>query len=47
MMHFQMVDRAVTGQRDATVEQCGRCHTTDHWNNIWNNIVGVGFCKHH
>jgi len=43
MMHFEMVDRRMTGQVDATVEQCWRCHTTDHWN----NIVGVGFYKHH
>src|SRR5262249_34684763 len=43
MMHFQMVDQTITGQRDATVEQCWRCHTTDHWN----NIVGVGLYKHH
>ena len=43
MMHFAMVDRTITGLRDATVEQCWRCHTTDHWN----NIVGVGMYKHH
>ena len=43
MMHFEMVDRRVTGQRDAVVEQCWRCHTTDHWN----NIVGVGLYQHH
>ena len=43
MMHFQMVDQTLTGQSDATVEQCWRCHTTDHWN----NIKGVGFYKHH
>lgn len=43
MMHFEMVDRAVTGQRDAVVEQCWRCHTTDGWN----NIVGVGLYEHH
>jgi hypothetical protein len=43
MMHFQMVDQAVTGQRDATVSQCWRCHTTDHWK----NIVGVGLYEHH
>jgi len=43
MMHFQMVDQMVTGQSAATVEQCWRCHTTDHWN----NIVGVGLYKHH
>lgn len=43
MMHFQMMDQAVTGERTAKVEQCWRCHTTDHWN----NIVGVGLYKHH
>jgi hypothetical protein len=43
MMHFEMMDRMVTGQKDATVEQCYRCHTTDHWN----NIKDVGFLKHH
>jgi hypothetical protein len=43
MMHFQMVDVALTRQRGATVDQCWRCHTTDHWN----NIKGVGFYKHH
>lgn len=43
MMHFQMVDQAFTGIKDATVEQCWRCHTTDHWN----NIKGIGYYKHH
>jgi hypothetical protein len=43
MMHFQMVDQMVTQQWDVTVEQCWRCHTTDHWN----NIVGIGYYKHH
>lgn len=43
MMHFEMMDRMVTGQRDATVDQCYRCHTTDHWN----NVKGLGFVKHH
>lgn len=43
MMHFQMVDQSVTGQRDATVTQCWRCHTTDHWK----NIVGVSLYEHH
>jgi hypothetical protein len=43
MIHFQMVDQSITGQRDATIEQCWRCHTTDHWN----NIVSVGLYKHH
>lgn len=43
MMHFQMVDQMVTQQWDVTVEQCWRCHTTNHWN----NIVGIGSYKHH
>ena len=43
MMHFQMVDQAVTGQRDASVNQCWRCHATDDWK----NIVGVGLYRHH
>jgi len=43
MMHFEMVDRAVTGQRDAIVNQCWRCHTTD----SWNNIVPIGLYEHH
>lgn len=43
MMHFAMVDRAVTRQLDARVEQCWRCHTRDHWN----EIRGIGFYKHH
>jgi hypothetical protein len=43
MMHFEMMDRMVTGQWDATVDQCYRCHTTDHWN----HIKDVGFLKHH
>lgn len=43
MMHFQMMDQVITGQRTAKVEQCWRCHATDHWN----NILGVGFYKHH
>lgn len=43
MMHFEMVDRTITGQTDAVVGQCWRCHTTDHWNNIKN----LGFYEHH
>ena len=43
MMHFEMVDRAITGQERASVEQCFLCHQTD----AWNNIRGVGWYKHH
>jgi len=42
-MHFVMMDQAVTGRHGAKAEQCWQSHTTDHWN----NIVGVGFYKHH
>jgi hypothetical protein len=38
-----MVDQAVTGRRGAKIEQCWQCHTAGQWN----NIVGVGFYKHH
>lgn len=43
MMHFEMMDRTVSGQADARVEQCFLCHQTD----AWNNIRGVGWYKHH
>ena len=43
MMHFVMVDQAMTLQPDARVEQCWRCHVPDHWN----EIRSVGFYKHH
>ena len=43
MMHFQMMDQAVTGQRGARVEQCYLCHQTD----AWNEIKGVGWLTHH
>jgi hypothetical protein len=38
MMHFNMMDKSITGQRNATVNQCYACHQTD----SWNNIKGVG-----
>lgn len=38
MMHFEMMDRSITGQRKATVDQCFACHQTD----SFNNIKGVG-----
>jgi hypothetical protein len=43
MMHFEMVDRALTRQGDARVDQCWRCHLPD----AWNDIRGVGWYKHH
>ena len=43
MMHFEMVDRAVSRQHDATVDQCWRCHTIEDWN----DIKGVGRYVHH
>jgi len=36
MMHFQMMDRMMTGQANAQVEQCYLCHQTDSFNNIRN-----------
>lgn len=43
MMHFEMMDRMMTGQAGARVEQCYLCHQTD----SFNNIKGVGWFKMH
>lgn len=43
MMHFSMMDKGMTGQKTATVEQCFKCHQTD----SFNNIKGVGWIKMH
>ena len=43
MMHFSMVSRMIAKKPNATVEQCSECHKTT----SWNDIVGVGFYKHH
>lgn len=43
MMHFTMIDRVVSRQSDATVEQCWRCHTIEDWNEIKN----IGRYVHH
>ncbi len=43
MMHFSMMDKTITGQRNARVEQCFACHQTD----SFNNIKGVGWLKMH
>ena len=43
MMHFEMVDKNVTRQENAQVQQCYVCHQTT----AWNDIKGVGFYKMH
>lgn len=43
MGHFRMVSQRVARQPDTPVEQCYRCHQTT----AWNDIVGVGWYKHH
>ena len=43
MMHFTMVSQRVAKKPDATVEQCYACHQTT----SWNDIIGVGWYKHH
>lgn len=43
MMHFEMMDKAISGQANARVDQCYSCHQSD----SWNNIRGAGFVKHH
>ena len=43
MMHFEMMDRGITGQANARVEQCFLCHQTD----AFNNIKGVGWFDMH
>ena len=43
MGHFSMVSRKYAGKEHATVDQCYECHNTTGWN----DIVDVGFYKHH
>lgn len=43
MGHFEMVSQRVAHKEHARVEECFECHTTT----SWNDIVGVGFYKHH
>ena len=43
MEHFTMVSRRVAGQMHAEVRECFLCHRTT----SWNDILGVGFYKHH
>lgn len=34
MMHFDVMDRPIAGERNAKVDQCFSCHQTDSFNNI-------------
>lgn len=43
MMHFEMMDKGITGERGARVEQCFLCHQTS----SFNEIKGVGWFKMH
>jgi len=43
MEHFSMVSRKFAGKEHARVDQCFECHNTT----SWNDIVDVGFYKHH
>jgi hypothetical protein len=43
MMHFEMMDRMISGRMDAGVEQCFACHQTD----SFNDIKGAGWVKMH
>lgn len=43
MGHFKMVSQTVARKPHSPVEACQDCHET----NAWNDIVGIGFYKHH
>jgi hypothetical protein len=43
MEHFSMISRKVAGKEHARVDECFECHNTTGWN----DIVDVGFYKHH
>ena len=43
MEHFSMISQRVAGKEHARVDECFACHNTTGWN----DIVGVGFYKHH
>lgn len=43
MGHFSMVSQKFAGKENARVDECFECHNTT----SWNDIVGVGFYKHH
>jgi hypothetical protein len=43
MGHFSMMSQKIAGKEHARVDQCFECHNTTGWN----DIVNVGFYKHH
>lgn len=43
MEHFSMMSQKVAGKEHARVDQCFECHNTTGWN----DIIDVGFYKHH
>ncbi|MEJ7598401.1 MAG: cytochrome c3 family protein [Kofleriaceae bacterium] len=43
MGHFSMVSQKLAGKEHARVDECFECHNTTGWN----DIVDVGFSKHH
>lgn len=43
MEHFSMISQKVAGKEHARVDECFACHNTTGWN----DIVDVGFYKHH
>ena len=43
MEHFSMISQKFAHKENARVDQCFECHNTT----SWNDIVGVGFYKHH
>ncbi len=43
MEHFSMISRTYARKEHASVDQCFECHNTT----SWNDIVDVGFYKHH
>lgn len=43
MDHFSMISQKVADKERARVDECFECHNTT----SWNDIVDVGFYKHH
>ena len=43
MEHFSMISQKVAGKEHSRVDECFACHNTT----SWNDIVDVGFYKHH
>ena len=43
MGHFAMVSQQVARREDARVDECFACHNTT----SWNDIINVGFYRHH